>query len=144
MNQAGRDRLPPITSTPRGDRSFSIPENVYIIGTMNTADRSIALVPFTAADCCDRTYDRLNAAYETPHAHSIDLTIYDRTPHRAIAVLDTKYKTPEKPSHTDINQILTYAHVAQESVWPAGRGGGVSRSRVRGRGWGRRRNSRRF
>jgi 5-methylcytosine-specific restriction enzyme subunit McrC len=133
---------------------------------------SISLVPFTANDCRDRLYDRLNADYQIPHTlcgfflehlspgqhhgdrhalpfllntaqlyeayvaawlaqhlppqyrlkaqdpykfspnhrYKIDLTIYDRTTNKAIAVLDTKYKTPEKPSNTDINQILTYAH----------------------------------
>ncbi|WP_417158727.1 hypothetical protein [Spirulina subsalsa] len=30
-----------------------------------------------------------------------------------MAVLDTKYKTPDKPSQADINQILAYAHFKQ-------------------------------
>jgi len=134
---------------------------------------SISLVPFAAADCRDRAYDRLNADYREPHAlcrfflehlspgqnsgdrhalpflintaqlyekfvaawlarhlppqyrlkaqdpyrlgrhhrYSIDLTIYDRATNRAIAVLDTKYKTPKRSSNDDINQILAYAHV---------------------------------
>ena len=36
-----RDQSIPLAA---GDRSFRIPKNVYLIGTMNTADRSIALV----------------------------------------------------------------------------------------------------
>ncbi|MEZ4315471.1 MAG: hypothetical protein R3F14_46225 [Polyangiaceae bacterium] len=31
---------------PRGDEPFFVPENVYVIGTMNIADRSLALVDF--------------------------------------------------------------------------------------------------
>ena len=38
----------------------------------------------------------------------IDLTLYDENG-RALAVLDTKYKAPDKPSPADINQIITYA-----------------------------------
>ena len=38
----------------------------------------------------------------------IDLTLYDGNG-RALAVLDTKYKTVDKPSPADINQVITYA-----------------------------------
>ncbi len=31
---------------PEGDRVFSVPENVYLIGMMNTADRSLALIDY--------------------------------------------------------------------------------------------------
>ena len=31
---------------PEGDRIFSVPENVYLIGMMNTADRSLALIDY--------------------------------------------------------------------------------------------------
>lgn len=43
------------------------------------------------------------------HYH-IDLVLYKRETKEAIAVLDTKYKTPEKPSNNDINQVIAYAH----------------------------------
>jgi 5-methylcytosine-specific restriction enzyme subunit McrC len=38
----------------------------------------------------------------------IDLTLYDENSY-PLAVLDTKYKTPDKPSPADINQVITYA-----------------------------------
>ncbi|MCA9898962.1 MAG: hypothetical protein KC433_12295 [Anaerolineales bacterium] len=38
----------------------------------------------------------------------IDLTLYDGNG-RPLAVLDTKYKTPDKPSQADISQVITYA-----------------------------------
>ena len=38
----------------------------------------------------------------------IDLTLYEENG-RPLAVLDTKYKTPDKPSQADISQVITYA-----------------------------------
>ncbi len=38
----------------------------------------------------------------------IDLTLYGQNG-RPLAVLDTKYKTPEKPGQADISQVITYA-----------------------------------
>ncbi|MEZ4594093.1 MAG: restriction endonuclease [Chloroflexota bacterium] len=38
----------------------------------------------------------------------IDLTLYGADG-RPLAVLDTKYKTPDKPSQADISQVITYA-----------------------------------
>ncbi|WP_420631726.1 McrC family protein [Candidatus Leptofilum sp.] len=38
----------------------------------------------------------------------IDLMLYDKNG-RPLAVLDTKYKTPDKPSQADISQVITYA-----------------------------------
>jgi 5-methylcytosine-specific restriction enzyme subunit McrC len=38
----------------------------------------------------------------------IDLTLYGQNG-RPLAVLDTKYKTPDKPSQADVSQVITYA-----------------------------------
>jgi 5-methylcytosine-specific restriction enzyme subunit McrC len=178
-------------------RTADIPDNQILLWTLHQLQRtrhlfrdttqtqirnayraltgSISLIPYTAADCHDRPYDRLNDDYKTPHTlccfflahlspgqhhgdrqaipfvlntailyekfvavclkqylpdryqlktqehykfsqkhnYYIDLTIYDRATGKAIAVLDTKYKTPTKSSNDDINQIIAYAHFKQ-------------------------------
>lgn len=39
----------------------------------------------------------------------IDLVLYRKAPRVAVAVLDTKYKIPDKPSTADIAQVVAYA-----------------------------------
>ena len=39
----------------------------------------------------------------------IDMVLYERASQHPICVVDTKYKVPDKPSHEDINQVVTYA-----------------------------------
>ena len=41
----------------------------------------------------------------------IDIVIYDMKTKTVIAVLDTKYKTPDTPDKSDINQAIAYAEV---------------------------------
>ncbi len=133
---------------------------------------AVTLRPFTAPDCQNRSYGRLNQDYAVMHAlcrfflehtgprlndgdhvimpfllnmaqlyersvanwlrtqlpapyqikaqesttvghhdelcFQIDLTLYGENG-RPLAVLDTKYKTPDKPSQADISQVITYA-----------------------------------
>jgi 5-methylcytosine-specific restriction enzyme subunit McrC len=49
-------------------------------------------------------------AEQTLH-FDIDLTLYDVETNRALCVMDTKYKVPEKPSNADISQVVTYAEI---------------------------------
>lgn len=42
---------------------------------------------------------------------NIDLTLYDIKAQNTICVLDTKYKTPEMPSQSDLSQVVTYAEI---------------------------------
>jgi len=46
IEKRGKENSKQITSLPVGDDDFFIPENLYIIGTMNTTDRSIAFLDF--------------------------------------------------------------------------------------------------
>lgn len=48
----------------------------------------------------------------------IDLTLYNARTGEALCVLDTKYKTPDKPANADIFQVVAYAEVkrCQEAV----------------------------
>lgn len=188
--QPWETRLPCCYST----QTVDVPENQILLWTIHqlgrtnylfkpetnqqlrTAHRalqnSIFITPFTADDCHNFLYHRLNEDYEilhqlcyffleklSPSHHSgdaqsipfllntavlyekfvyfwlkqnlptqyeikaqvqyrftekinfnIDLVLYERGTKKAIAVLDTKYKAPDKPDNNDISQIITYAH----------------------------------
>lgn len=48
---------------------------------------------------------------ETGIRFHIDMVVYDRQRNLPIAVLDTKYKAPDVPSTSDIQQIVSYAAI---------------------------------
>jgi len=43
----------------------------------------------------------------------IDLVVYERDSQKARFILDTKYKAPDHPGNTDINQVVTYANTKE-------------------------------
>jgi 5-methylcytosine-specific restriction enzyme subunit McrC len=45
----------------------------------------------------------------TEASFAADLVLYDRTAGKVQAVIDTKYKQPERPDPADISQVVTYA-----------------------------------
>lgn len=45
FDKRGKYRVP-LTYSEKDDAPFSVPENLYLIGTMNTADRSLAIVDY--------------------------------------------------------------------------------------------------
>ncbi len=53
--------------------------------------------------------ERVTIGTEQDLHFDIDLALYDTHTGKALCVLDTKYKVPDKPAHGDINQIVTYA-----------------------------------
>jgi 5-methylcytosine-specific restriction enzyme subunit McrC len=58
-----------------------------------------------------RAQERVTIGAEQALHFNIDLTLYDVETNRALCVLDTKYKVPEKPSSTDVSQVVTYAEI---------------------------------
>ena len=56
-----------------------------------------------------RTQERVEIDGQHGRQIAIDLVLYNRAG-KATAVLDTKYKTPERPDMADIYQVSFYAH----------------------------------
>ncbi|UVE49654.1 AAA family ATPase [Haloferax larsenii] len=66
---------------PQSDREFSVPENIYVLGTMNTADRSIALV--------DYALRRRFAMIEIGPDYDVLRTFHDDTGHDVDGLIET-------------------------------------------------------
>ena len=58
-----------------------------------------------------RKQEKANIDQEGNIYFLIDLVLYDRSEHKIVAVLDTKYKKPEVPAAGDIEQMIAYAHI---------------------------------
>lgn len=151
-----------------GEETTSVVRKAY-----RDLQRVVEVSPYSAQDCINRLYDRLNEDYRPMHAlcrffldnsgptiyegenemlpflidmsqlyelfvaewlrenlpkdyeldaqhtvsfgdkgsyrFTIDLVISDASTGEVVYVLDTKYKTPDKPSNPDINQIVAYS-----------------------------------
>lgn len=55
-----------------------------------------------------KAQERVTVGAQDELQFDVDLVLYDGDD-RAHTVLDTKYKTPDKPSNDDVSQIITYA-----------------------------------
>lgn len=58
--------------------------------------------------CCHQQ-DRVSLGDRGGLVFRIDLVLCDASTMQPLCVLDTKYKTPDRPSQADINQAVTYA-----------------------------------
>jgi MoxR-like ATPase len=86
-----RDQEIPLAS---GGDKFKIPENVYIIGTMNTADRSIALIDHALRRRF--SFIRLTPDYEVLRRH---LEKFDHPAESLIAALKELNRTIDDPNY---------------------------------------------
>jgi 5-methylcytosine-specific restriction enzyme subunit McrC len=60
-----------------------------------------------------KVQEKVKVGHRNAWTFDVDLVLYDQATNGAICVLDTKYKTPDKPSNEDISQVVTYAKLKE-------------------------------
>lgn len=85
---------------PQREESFSVPENVYILGTMNTADRSIALV--------DYALRRRFAMVEVEPEYDIIQNYHEDTGHDVDGLIEVLREINDEIDDKDFHVGVTY------------------------------------